>query len=205
MGKWLRRLILAGVLLICLVVLPRIYVHFAVADRVYSEVGDPPHCKIALVLGAKVNRDGSLCKSLASRVDKAIQLYKAGKCDKLLMSGDNRVKTYNEPERMRDYAAARGVPLANIKLDYAGRRTYDSVYRAKHIFGIKKVLVVTQAFHVDRSVFLCNHLGIDAYGVQASDAGDLRAQIRECPACLSALADVYLLHPHPVMGKTERI
>lgn len=173
-------------------------------DRVYSDISKVPHCRVAMVLGAKVNRNGSLCVSLETRVNKAIALYKAGKCKKLLMSGDNRFKNYNEPERMRDYAVKKGVPARSIALDYAGRRTYDSVYRARHIFGIKKMIVVTQSFHIDRSVFLCDHLGIDAYGVK-TNTPDPRATVRECPACLSAIADVYLLHPHPVMGKREAI
>lgn len=183
----------------------RLYVHLSVRSRVYSDISRVPHCRVALVLGAKVRRDGSLSESLASRVNKAILLYKAHKCEKLLMSGDNRFKNYNEPDRMRDYAVARGVPVEDIKTDYAGRRTYDSVYRAKHIFGITKMIVVTQSFHIDRAIFLCNHLGIDAYGVKANAVGDARATIREYPACLGALADVYLHRPHPVMGKREKL
>ncbi len=135
----------------------------------------------------------------------AVELYKANKCDKLLMSGDNRFRNYNEPERMRDYAVREGVPVEDIVLDYAGRRTYDSVYRARHIFGTRKMIIVTQSFHVDRAVFLAGKVGIDAYGVASSNKADTRAAIRECPACLSALADVYLLHPRPVMGEKESI
>jgi SanA protein len=202
---WRNRLLIGLVVLISLPFAARAYVHLAVRERIYSDVSQTPHCRVALVLGANVNRDGSLCPSLASRVDKAIELYRAGKCEKLLMSGDNRFKNYNEPERMRDYAVRHGVSLSHVALDYAGRRTYDSVYRARHIFGIKRMLIVTQAFHVDRAVFLSKHNGIDAFGVGSNNRADTRAQIRECPACLSAIADVYLLHPHPVMGKKEAI
>jgi len=202
---WRKRLLIAAIVLLCAPVLARVYIHYSVSDRVYSDINKVPHCRVAMVLGAKVRPDGSLSVSLASRVNKAIALYKAGKCEKLLMSGDNRFKNYNEPERMRDYAVQRGVPTEDIALDYAGRRTYDSVYRARHIFGIKKMIVVTQSFHVDRAIFLCKHLGVDGYGVKANAVGDTRASIRECPACLGALADVYLRQPHPVMGKKETI
>ncbi len=202
---WKKRLLVAAVVVLCSPALARAYIHLAVHGQVYSSIGDVPRCRVALVLGALVHRDGSLSTTLASRVDKAIELYKAGKCEKLLMSGDNRFNYYNEPARMKDYAVAHGVPAEAIALDYAGRRTYDSVYRARHIFGLTRLIVVTQSFHVNRAVFLANHIGVKAYGVRAHDPGSFRATVREMPACLGALADVYLLHPHPVMGKKETI
>lgn len=204
-AMWRRRLLIAAIALLCMPVLARVYIHYSVRDRVYSDMNAVPHCRVAMVLGAGVKPDGSLSVSLASRVNKAIALYKAGKCEKLLMSGDNRFKHYNEPERMRDYAVERGVPIEDIALDYAGRRTYDSVYRARHIFSQRRMIVVTQSFHLDRAIFLCKRLGVDAYGVKATAVGNARASIRECPACLGALADVYLHRPHPVMGKKETI
>lgn len=201
---WRKRLLIAAILIACLPIAARLYIHFSVRDRIYPEVYAVPQCRVALVLGAKVMPGGELSHSLATRVDKAAELWREGKVEKLLMSGDNRFANYNEPERMRAYAMRRGVPRESIVLDHAGRRTYDSIYRARHIFGLTKMIVVTQRFHVDRAVFLCDHLGVRAYGVEAT-SGDLRASIRELPACLSALADVYLLHPHPVMGKKEAI
>ena len=186
-------------------VIARAWIHFSSNGSVYSDAAEIPHCRVAMVLGAGVRPDGKLSISLASRVDKAIELYHVGKVEKLLMSGDNRFKHYNEPERMRDYAVARGVPVKDIALDYAGRRTYDSIYRARHIFGVKKMIVVTQSFHVDRAIFLCNHLGVKAYGVGSSSSGDTKACIRETAACLGALADIYILHPRPVKGSREKI
>lgn len=201
---WKRRFLIVLFLVICLPVAARVLIHFAVKDRVYAEVHSAPHCRVALVLGASVRPDGTLSQSLASRVDKAVQLWREGKCDKLLMSGDNRVVEYNEPQRMREYAIQRGVPKEAIVMDYAGRRTYDSIYRAKHIFDLDEIIVVTQRFHADRAVFLCDKLGIKACGVQA-DTGDLKAAVREIPACLLALWDVYILHPTPVMGEKEPV
>jgi len=197
---------LIGVLvLLCLPVFTRVWVHLAVRGRIYNDIHKIPACKVALVLGARVRPNGTLSNSLVSRVDKAIALYKAGKVKKLLMSGDNRFVNYNEPERMKEYAVKRGVPPEDIVSDYAGRRTYDSVYRARHIFGRRRMIVVTQSFHIDRAIFLCEHLGVDAYGLSSSNVGDIRATIREIPACLGAMVDVYLRHPHPVMGKKERL
>lgn len=202
---WRKRLLIAAVLILCLPVLARVYIHYSVRDHVYSNIYDVPQCRVALVLGAKVRPDGSLSPSLKSRVDTAVELWREGRVEKLLMSGDNRVVRYNEPERMRQYAIGRGVSRDAIVLDHAGRRTYDSIYRAKYIFGLKKMIVVTQSFHIDRAIFLCDHIGVQAYGVGSSTSGDLRASIREVPACLGALVDVYVRHPKPVMGKKEAI
>jgi hypothetical protein len=94
------------------------------------------------------------------RVATAVDLYKAGKVKKLLMTGDNRFVNYNGPEAMRKLAAQLGVPGQDIVLDYAGRRTYDSCYRAKEIFGVKQVVVVTQRFPLDRSLFLRDAMGV---------------------------------------------
>ena len=183
----------------------RVYIHYSVRDHVYPNIYDVPQCRVALVLGAGVRPDGSLSPSLKSRVDTAVELWREGRVEKLLMSGDNRVVRYNEPERMRQYAIGRGVSRDAIVLDHAGRRTYDSIYRARYIFGLKKMIVVTQSFHIDRAIFLCDHLGVQAYGVGSNTSGDLKASIREVPACLGALADVYIRHPLPVMGKKEAI
>lgn len=202
---WRNRLLFAVIIVLALPVLARVYMHYSVRDQVYPNVYDVPQCRVALVLGAGIRPDGSLTPSLASRVDKAVELWREGKVEKLLMSGDNRVTHYNEPERMRQYAMKRGVSRGAIVLDYAGRRTYDSVYRAKNIFGVQKMIVVTQSFHIDRALFLCDHIGVKAYGVGSSTSNDLRASIREIPACLAALVDVYIRQPHPVMGKKEPI
>ncbi len=96
---------------------------------------------------------------LQDRVQTAANLYFAGKVEKLLMSGDNRFVDYNEPAVMRKVALSLGVPEEAIVLDYAGRRTYDTCYRAKAIFGVTEAILVTQAFHLPRAIYLCNRLG----------------------------------------------
>ena len=100
-------------------------------------------------------------------MDTAAQLYFSGKVEKLLMSGDNRFVDYNEPEAMRQYARSLGVPEEAIVLDYAGRRTYDTCYRARDIFGVQSAILVTQNFHLPRALFTCNALGIRATGVES--------------------------------------
>lgn len=187
--------------------LARLYLHIHARGRVHADPARLPHCRVALVLGAGVRPDGRLSTVLRDRVDAAVKLYKAGKADKLLMSGDNRVTHYNEPQRMRDYAVKHGVPAEDVAMDFAGRRTYDSVYRARHIFGQRRLIVVSQGWHLDRALYLCRHTGVEAWGLDADKPGHsrLRFRLRETLASLGALADVHLRSPRPVMGKRERI
>ncbi len=164
----------------------------------------------ALVLGAGLNRDGSPGVVLRDRVDTAATLYFSGKVDKLLMSGDNTSPYYNEPGAMADYALSLGIPSEDIILDFAGRRTYDSCFRAKAIFGLEKIIVVTQAFHLPRALFLCNAFEITASGVTADDANYHRGSytfwwIREILASVKAFWDVFIVHPQPILGEPDPI
>lgn len=182
----------------------RAWMHIAARGQIYHDPLELPGCRVALVLGAGVRPDGSLSPLLKDRVDTAVALYRAGKVRKLLMSGDNRVSHYNEPARMRDYAVKQGVPRGDIACDYAGRRTYDSVYRARHVFGLREAVIVSQRFHLDRAVFLCDSLGVRACGISGRRT-NARAWVREIPASLGALVDVYIRKPSPVLGRPERI
>lgn len=169
-----------------------------------------PQAPVALVLGAGLNRDGTPGVVLRDRVDTAAELYFSGKVDKLLMSGDNTTPFYNEPGAMQSYALSLGIPADNIVLDYAGRRTYDSCYRAQKIFGIERLVVVTQAFHLPRALFLCNALGIDVVGVTADEANYNRASytfwwVREILASGKAYWDIYISQPEPILGNPEPI
>jgi SanA protein len=136
-------------------------------------------------------------------MDTAIELYEAGKVNKLLLTGDNRVADYNEPAVMAEYAQARGVPREDLVLDYAGRRTYDSCYRARVIFGVERAVLVTQAFHLPRAVFTCEHLGLDVAGLVADRHRYVRSswyRLRELPALARAWLDLNLIRPVPVLG-----
>ncbi len=191
--------------IISFLIIARLMVSFSASRKVYTEVEKIPHCKVAVVLGTMVYPDGRLSELLRDRVDAGILLYKSGKVDKLLMSGDNRTSHYNEPMRMRDYAVKSGVPEKDIIMDFAGRRTWDSMYRAKHIFGQNRFIVVSQRFHVNRALFLCKYLGIDAFGMVAKSDINLLAELREFPACVLAVLDAYVLHPKPILGRKEKI
>lgn len=177
--------------------------------RTYSAASVPP-AGVAIVLGAGLLRDGTPTPVLRDRVATAAELYLSGKVEKLLLSGDNRFINYNEPGAMRAYALKLGVPEDAIVLDYAGRRTYDTCYRARHIFGVEKAIVVTQDFHLPRAVYLCNRLGVSAVGVGANLRTYQRGPyaywtLREVPATLVALWEANVSHPQPVLGDPEPI
>ncbi len=172
--------------------------------------GEVPSAPVALVLGAGLNRDGSPGVVLRDRVQTASELYFSGKVTKILMSGDNSNQFYNEPGAMQTYALSLGVPEEDIVLDYAGRRTYDSCYRARAIFGLDQVIVVTQAFHLPRALFLCNAFDIDALGVTADDANYRRSSYtywwgREVLASAKAYWDVFINQPQLILGEPEPI
>jgi len=169
-----------------------------------------PVKRVAIVFGAEVKRDGTPSTVLRDREETAVALYNNGKLEKLLMSGDNRFVNYNEPESMRQYALKLGVLDSDIVLDYAGRRTYDTCYRAKEIFGVNSSILVTQGFHLPRALFLCNAFGINAVGVNADNYYYLKRlrlfwNTRELLASVQSVLDVYLLKPLPVLGKPEPI
>jgi SanA protein len=187
---------------------PRAWTRMEYADRRFERVADVPASaepRVAIVLGAGIAPNGGPSPVLYDRVVTAAELYKTGKVRKLLLTGDNRYEKYNEPEVMRRTALALGVPDDALVLDYAGRRTYDSCYRAKAVFGVTRAIVVTQAFHLDRSLYLCDALGIDAVGVvadrQAYPSGPAAWwNMREFVATAAAWADLNVIHPTPILG-----
>src|SRR5262245_52727464 len=156
-----------GTLVLIGMLLPRLITTFYAVNRIYQK-DDAPSERLAIVFGAGLRRDGTPTPILRDRVETAASLYFNGRVEKLLMSGDNSVLSYNEPEAMRQYAISLGIPDHAIAMDYAGRRTYDTCYRAKAIFGMESALLVTQKFHLPRALFLCNSLGLYAYGVEAN-------------------------------------
>ncbi len=209
-GNMMARILLTGVGAAALILLfSRLWTGLYARSRVFS-LRDVPARHVAVVFGAGLWRDGSPTPVLQDRVATAVDLYRAGKVEKLLMSGDNRFVNYNEPAAMKRIALSLGVPEKDIVLDYAGRRTYDTCYRARSIFGVRQAILVTQAFHLPRAVYICNRLGVEAVGVRADRRSYPRSSmlywnLRELLATLTAVLDVHLLHPVPVLGTPEPI
>lgn len=138
------------------------------AKKMYKKPADVPKHYSVLVLGAGLKYDATPSDILYDRLYAAKELYKAGKIKKIIVSGDNRVKGYNEPDAMKNTLIKMGIPEKVIQPDYAGRRTYDSCWRAKHIFSQDEIIVVTQEFHMVRSIYTCNSLGVKSVGMVAT-------------------------------------
>lgn len=169
----------------------------------YAPADVPDGYRVGVVFGARVLRDGRLSSMLYDRVLTGVDLYLEGKVDRLLMTGDGRSADYNEPAAMRAYAIARGVPPEAILMDTAGLRTYDSCVRAYDVFEIDRAVLITQEFHLDRALFLCDSVGIDVVGAVADyqrpngySARSLRWQNwREVAATAVAFWDVLTEQP----------
>jgi vancomycin permeability regulator SanA len=166
-----------------------------------------PAAPVALVLGARVNPDGTPSPFLAARLDLAQRLYVTGKVKVILVSGDNMAPEYNEPDAMRAYLVRAGVPTDRVVSDYAGFDTYDSCARARRIFGVSDVIVVTQGYHLPRAVATCRRLGLSARGVgdetsrrytRAWRTGAVRDQL----ACVKTVVDL-AAHRDPILGRQE--
>ena len=163
--------------------------------RLYDDIEAVPHYHTALVLGTSpMSRFGGPNGFFVARISAAVQLYEAGKVDRIIVSGDNRRMEYNEPEAMRRALVERGIPGEVVILDYAGFRTFDSVVRAKEVFGQDSFIVVSQKFHNERAVFIAGLKDIDAVGFNAADiglrAGGVLTHVREWGARCKVFLDM---------------
>lgn len=213
--KWFLRIVLSlvalGLIGILTVAVVNKYVTSNNAGKIKTSITeipaeDPP--RIAIVFGARVWDDGSPSNVLYDRVLTAVELYRAGRVKKLLMSGDNPTHEYDEPTAMKRTAMELGVPEADIVLDFAGRRTYDTCYRAKEIFEVPRAILVTQEFHQSRSLYLCNNLGVESIGITADRRkylGQRKWAVREFFSIFSAWFEINFLPFEPIGGKKEPI
>jgi len=194
----------------CILIIPRLITVQQTQSQIMHTISEASYKPVAIVFGAGLWRDGRPTPVLRDRVSTAANLYFEGKVERLLMSGDNRFEHYNEPAAMQEYAISLGVPKEVIVLDYAGRSTYDTCYRAKEIFRVTQAILVTQRFHLPRAIFLCNQFGIESIGVIADQRIYRKSSLtywnlREIPATLTAWWDIYIAKPVPVLGEPEPI
>ena len=166
-----------------------------------------------LVLGAGIINNERPTLMLKDRLDKSIELYKKGIAKKIIMSGDHGKKNHDEVGIMKNYAIERGVPSEDIFMDHAGFCTYDSIYRAKEIFGVKKMIIVTQKYHLYRALYISNKLGIKAYGktVDNTYSGqfyrnnrELLARTKDFTICIIKPKPTYLGDPIPITGNGDQ-
>ncbi len=193
-----------------------IYIHFQIHgydDRIHNDLreldtGYWPKPRVAVVFGASVFGNGDLSPILANRVDRAIELYQAGKVDRILVSGDNRHPSYNEPRAMQEYILGRGVNPSHVVVDNSGRSTYETCLRAKKVYGLDQAVLVTQNFHLARALYIANELGLDAVGMAAnmSPSSQLDYQtLREWGAEVKAYFNLNFVPPEALLDRRKPI
>lgn len=202
--KWLQWTVLTPIALVLLAVSCIGYAYVAATwashGRIYEDVDTVPQVKVALVFGTTDRVDGQENLYFRYRMDAAAALWKAGRVQTLIVSGDNRTQYYNEPEKMRQALLKRGIPDERIVCDFAGLRTLDSVVRAKRIFNTNEVLFVSQRFHLERAIYLAKANGIEGYGFAAKDVNSsagFKTRIREVGARVKMWLDVNFLDTKP--------
>lgn len=193
-------LLFAGTVLVCNLLVS------SNGKYVFENPEELPALSTALVLGtAPTTHDGRTNVYFSARIAATKKLFESGKIKRIIVSGDNRTLDYNEPEAMKNELVRLGVPAEKIYCDYAGLCTLDSVVRARKIFGQEKFIVVSQAFHCERAVFLARSRGIDAFGFVAEEnppmSYKVKIWLRERLARVAAVADILLMRAPKHLGE----
>jgi SanA protein len=194
-----KRLAYWGLGILCLCAIAICFANYKInsfsAEYLFDNTDSIPECKTAVLLGtSKFMANGSKNYFFYNRIKAAETLFKSGKIKFLIISGDNSLSYYNEPEDMKKELMKAGIPDSVIYLDYAGFRTFDSMIRAKEVFGQTKLIVVSQPFHNERAVFIARKYGIEAYGYNAEDVtaySGFKTKFRELFARVKVFIDVY--------------
>lgn len=183
------------------IVIASVLINQSARGKTYSDVQLIPHRRVGLVLGcAKILPGGYGNPFFQYRVAAAAELYRAGKVDYLLVSGDNHIQAYHEAKDMKNSLVEFGVPREKIYCDYAGFRTLDSVVRAREVFGQTQITIISQEFHNRRAIFIARHRGMEAIGFNAPevDAYDsLKTRCREQVAKVNTVLDIYMFRRQP--------
>ena len=167
-----------------------------------------------LVLGCGLRADGSPSRMLQDRLDRGIELYQSAAAPKLLMSGDHGQEQYDEVNAMKKTAVEAGIPSSDVFMDNAGFSTYDSMYRAKEVFQAKRVIIVTQRYHLYRALYIAEQIGLEAWGVAAEDVAyagqsgrevrEMLARIKDIGYCMIKPEPTYLGEAIPVTGNGDQ-
>lgn len=196
-SPWRKRvLVAAGITaatLALLVICSNLLVVLKPGGEIFTQAAEAEPAEVAIVPGALVNEDGTMSLMLADRVNQALALFEAGKVDKILVSGDHGQWSYDEPTTMRRALIAAGVPASAVFSDHAGFNTRATMQRAKQIFGVQSAIIVTQGFHMKRSLYLADSAGIKANGLTSDlhqyGAQGLRSDLREVASRFKAVTE----------------
>lgn len=209
--RWMKRIFLTlSILFLTLFIITNLWIVRSTKNSVFSDINKIPHHRIALVLGTSHKTSkGDPNPFFEKRIETAAALYKKGKIDHLILSGDNRTIYYNEPMAMLKALLKKDVPASAITLDYAGLRTLDSIVRCKEIFGQNKFIIITQPFHSYRALFISRYHHINAIAMVAEEPDfeySFKVRIREYLARTKAVLDLYILKTPPrFLGQKEQI
>lgn len=193
--KYIKWIVISGVTFVLIVILlSNFTINKKTNNLVFNETESIPENKTGLLLGtSKYLRSGKLNLYFEYRIQATEKLFKAGKIKNIVISGDNSKKDYNEPEDMKIELVKRGIPEGNIYLDYAGFRTFDSIYRMKEIFGQRSFTVISQQFHNQRAVYIAKSLDLNAIGFNAQDVNaynGFKTKLREKLARVKVFVDI---------------
>jgi SanA protein len=201
---WLKRVVTTGLVCVFLSVAFIAYTYlaasFASRGKLFNDASKLPTAKVGLVFGTSDRYKGRENRYFRYRIDAAVEVWNAGKVETLIVSGDNRSEYYNEPQKMRVALIAAGVPKDRIVCDYAGLRTFDSVVRAKKIFGANTILVISQQFQNERAIYLAEAHGMKAFAYNAEDVefqAGFKTKVREVGARVKMWLDVNFLDTKP--------
>ena len=213
-NKWFKRIFMALLiglgLLIAVVAACNIWVLSSCSGRLYDNAETVPHKRVAVMLGTNPKtKTGNMNYFYKHRIDAAVKLYQNGKIDRILISGDNSSKTYSEPDAMKADLMAAGIPDSAIYLDFAGFSTYDSMVRAKKVFGLSEFMVVSQDFHNKRAVYIARQNGIDAIGFNVQNTlfrkWRIKMELREILARVKAVGEVVMNKKPHFLGEPIEI
>lgn len=201
-----------GATALALVLLVNIWVLCRSSSHIVDDVDQLPKVEAVMILGARVYNNGQLSPMLLDRAQTALDVYKAGKADVILISGDHGQAGYDEVNAIKDYLLEQGVVGEDVFLDHAGFDTYDSVYRAKHVFQVTSVIIATQSFHLSRAVYVGQALGIETTGISAdrqpyrgivlNHVRELAARVKTYIRVILHSKPVYLGEPIPITGSS---
>jgi len=199
--KIIKGFILTAAFIFLVIIFPDIYITVYSSVYVFNDLQDLPPNKCGLLLGtSKYRPEGGINPYFKDRLDAAAELYKSGKIEYIIASGDNSEKYYNEPKVMINSLIERGVPSDKIIPDYAGFRTLDSVVRARDVFGQNSITLISQKFHNERGIYIGRKHGMNVVGYNASDSyepGSLKIRIREVFARMKAFIDIHIIDETP--------
>lgn len=190
-----------------------IYMYHTGNQRLRAETDTFQQADCIMVLGCQVKADGSLSHMLEDRLKRGVALYKAGAAPKLLMSGDHGRTNYNEVAAMKQYAIDQGVPSEDIFMDHAGFSTYESLFRARDIFKVERIIIVSQEYHLYRALHIADTLGMESWGVAADyrtysgqsmrDIREVLARVKDFGMGIFQPNPTYLGEPIPITGNGD--